>query len=45
MQKEEIYELMLNQQHRIEEGKYSEKNRISQELHDGIMGKTNRDST
>lgn len=37
--KEEIYELMLNQQHRIEEGKYSEKNRISQELHDGIMGK------
>ncbi len=37
--KEEIYELMLNQQHRIEEGKYYEKNRISQELHDGIMGK------
>ena len=37
--KEEIYELMLNQQQRIEEGKYSEKNRISQELHDGIMGK------
>lgn len=37
--KEEIYELMLNQQHRIEEGKYSEKNRISQELHDGVMGK------
>ena len=37
--KEEIYELMLNQQHHIEEGKYFEKNRISQELHDGIMGK------
>lgn len=37
--KEEIYNLMLNQQHRIEEGKYSEKNRISQELHDGVMGK------
>ncbi|SEQ19901.1 sensor histidine kinase [Flavobacterium urocaniciphilum] len=37
--KEEIYELMLNQQQRIEEGKYSEKNRISQELHDGVMGK------
>lgn len=37
--KEEIYELMLNQQQRIEEGKYLEKNRISQELHDGIMGK------
>jgi len=30
---------MLNQQHRIEEGKFIEKNRISQELHDGIMGK------
>lgn len=37
--KEEIYDLMLNQQHRIEEGKYLEKNRISQELHDGVMGK------
>lgn len=37
--KEEIYELMLTQQQRIEEGKYSEKNRISQELHDGVMGK------
>lgn len=37
--KEEIYDLMLNQQHHIEEGKYIEKNRISQELHDGIMGK------
>lgn len=37
--KEEIYELMLNQQHRIEEGKYLEKRRVSQELHDGIMGK------
>ncbi|MES2864170.1 MAG: ATP-binding protein [Bacteroidota bacterium] len=37
--KEEIYGLMLTQQQRIEEGKYSEKNRISQELHDGVMGK------
>lgn len=37
--KEEIYSLMLNQQQRIEEGKYLEKNRISQELHDGVMGK------
>jgi signal transduction histidine kinase len=37
--KEEIYDLMLSQQHHIEEGKYIEKNRISQELHDGIMGK------
>lgn len=37
--KEEIYSLMLNQQQHIEEGKYLEKNRISQELHDGVMGK------
>jgi signal transduction histidine kinase len=37
--KEEIYDLMLNQQHHIEEGKFIEKNRISQELHDGVMGK------
>jgi signal transduction histidine kinase len=37
--KEEIYTLMLNQQQRIQEGKYYEKNRISQELHDGVMGK------
>jgi signal transduction histidine kinase len=37
--KEEIYKLMLNQQQQIEEGKYSEKNRIAQELHDGVMGK------
>lgn len=37
--RDEIYDLMLNQQHRIEEGKYIEKNRISQELHDGVMGK------
>ena len=37
--KEEIYSLMLNQQQHIEEGKYLEKTRISQELHDGVMGK------
>ncbi len=37
--KEEIYDLILNQQHHIEQGKFIEKNRISQELHDGIMGK------
>lgn len=37
--REEIYDLMLNQQKRIEEGKYQEKNRISQDLHDGVMGK------
>ena len=37
--KEEIYQLMLNQQQKIEEGKQLEKKRISQELHDGVMGK------
>jgi len=36
---EEIYELMLEQQKKIEEGKQVEKKRISQELHDGVMGK------
>ena len=36
---EEIYELMLDQQQKLEEGKQLEKKRISQELHDGIMGK------
>lgn len=37
--KEEIYQLMLKQQQKIEEGKQLEKKRISQELHDGVMGK------
>jgi signal transduction histidine kinase len=37
--KEEIYKLMLSQQQKIEEGKQIEKKRISQELHDGVMGK------
>lgn len=36
---EEIYQLMLAQQQNIEEGKIIEKKRISQELHDGVMGK------
>ena len=36
---EEIYQLMLQQQNKIEEGRQAEKKRISQELHDGIMGK------
>lgn len=36
---EEIYELMLDQQQKLEEGKQLEKKRISQELHDGVMGK------
>ncbi|MET0760062.1 MAG: sensor histidine kinase [Flavobacterium sp.] len=36
---EEIYQLMLDQQSKIEEGRQKEKKRISQELHDGIMSK------
>lgn len=36
---EEIYQLMLNQQQKIEEGKQIEKQRISLELHDGVMGR------
>lgn len=36
---QEIYRLMLDQQQKIEEGKQIEKKRISQELHDGVMGK------
>ncbi|RZL46426.1 MAG: sensor histidine kinase [Pedobacter sp.] len=36
---EEIYQLMLDQQQKIEEGKQLEKKRISRELHDGIMGR------
>jgi len=35
---EEIYALMLSQQTKIEEGRQEEKNRISGELHDGILG-------
>lgn len=34
-----IYQLLLSQQEKIEEGKQQEKKRISRELHDGIMGK------
>jgi signal transduction histidine kinase len=34
-----IYQLLLNQQQKIEAAKQIEKNRISRELHDGIMGK------
>ncbi|RRO21836.1 tetratricopeptide repeat-containing sensor histidine kinase [Flavobacteriaceae bacterium 14752] len=37
--KEEIYELILKQQSIIKQGKLEEQRRISQELHDGIMGK------
>lgn len=36
---EEIYQLMLEQQGKIEEGRQNEKRRISQELHDGVMSK------
>ncbi len=36
---EEIYNLMLSQQHKIDEGKRNEKKRISEELHDGVLGK------
>lgn len=36
---EEIYKLMLEQQKNIETGKHIEKHRISQELHDGVMGR------
>ncbi|MGX7667366.1 ATP-binding protein [Flavobacterium pedocola] len=35
----EIFQLMLDQQQKIEEGKQIEKRRISKELHDGVMGK------
>lgn len=36
---EEIYNLMLAQQDKIEEGRSKEKKRISEELHDGILGR------
>ena len=36
---EAIYQLMLDQQTKIDEGRNVEKKRISQELHDGIMSK------
>lgn len=36
---EKMYQLLLHQQDKIEEGKQTEKIRISRELHDGIMGK------
>ncbi len=36
---EEIYNLMLAQQDKIEEGRTKEKKRISEELHDGILGR------
>lgn len=36
---EDIYNLMLYQQNKIEEGRANEKIRIAQELHDGILGR------
>lgn len=36
---EEIYNLMLAQQDKIDEGRTQEKRRISEELHDGILGR------
>lgn len=35
---QEIFDLMLNQKEQIEEGKQAEQKRISEELHDGIVG-------
>ncbi len=36
---EEIYNLMLTQQDKIDEARTNEKKRISQDLHDGILGR------
>lgn len=36
---EEIYNLLLTQQNKLEEGRHQEKERISRELHDGILGR------
>ncbi|MBQ0788239.1 MAG: tetratricopeptide repeat protein [Oceanihabitans sp.] len=36
---EEIYNLMLSQQDKIDEARSTEKRRISEELHDGILGR------
>jgi two-component system, NarL family, sensor kinase len=36
---EEIYNLMLSQQDKVEEARSNEKKRVSQELHDGVLGR------
>ncbi|WMI68163.1 tetratricopeptide repeat protein [Mangrovimonas sp. YM274] len=36
---EEIYKLVMDQQNKLEEGRLNERERISRELHDGILGK------
>jgi len=38
---QEIFNLMLEQNQKMEEGKQSEQKRISEELHDGILGEMN----
>jgi len=38
---QEIFNLMLAQKQKLEEGKQSEQKRISEELHDGILGEMN----
>ena len=36
---EEIYQLMITQQNKLEEGRHQERYRISEELHDGVLSK------
>ncbi|WP_339709949.1 tetratricopeptide repeat protein [uncultured Kriegella sp.] len=36
---QEIFSLMLSQNQKVEEGKQTEQKRISEELHDGVLGK------
>ncbi|WP_457609767.1 ATP-binding protein [Lutibacter sp.] len=36
---EEIFSLMLKQQSKLEEGRLKERHRISEDLHDGVLGK------
>ncbi len=36
---EEIYQLMMQQQSKMEEGRQQERHRISEELHDGVLGR------
>ncbi len=38
---QEIFNLMLAQKQKVEEGKQSEQKRISEELHDGVLGEMN----
>jgi len=36
---EEVYRLLLKQQAKLEEGRLNERHRISEELHDGVLGR------